>query len=159
MFVTLALLATPAVAGSGGGGGGQVTYRVAGDSLVAERIRASDRRLWTRFVELIPADQRVDLRRFSVLGSRLTDGFVSPLPRRTDLWELGLRRGLVNDPELDEVIVHEFGHLLTLTSDQVPPFRRGPGRRPRCRTFNTGEGCALLNSYIALFVQEFSTRA
>ncbi|MGI9657351.1 MAG: hypothetical protein ACR2OD_00465 [Gaiellaceae bacterium] len=154
-ILALALAAASATAGNRQGSAGEVTYRVAGDTLTNNRVRAADARLWQRFVQIIPPEQRSDLRRFTVFRSRFTDGFVGPLPRRTDLWQLGLRRALVNEPELDEVIVHEFGHLLTLTSDQVPPHTRPRSRRPKCTTFNTGEGCALPESYIALYVQEF----
>lgn len=144
-----------ASAGAPPGGPGEVSYRVDGDALVRDRVRAADAALWRRFVLLIPPEQRTDIRRFIVFKSRFTDGFVGPLPRRSDVWELGLRRSLIFEPELDEVIVHEFGHLLTLTSDQVPPHQRPRRARPKCRTFDTGEGCALPGSYIKLYVDEF----
>ena len=132
----------------------KISYRVSADALEPEPTRRADARLWLRFTQLIPAAERRDVLRFTVFKGRVTDGFVGPLGRRSERWELGLRRTLVDDPLRDEVIVHEFGHLLTLTADQVPPHRRGRGR-VRCRTFDTGEGCALPASYIALYVQEF----
>ena len=49
------------------------------------------------------------------------------------------------------MLVHEFGHLLTLKANQVPPSQQ----RRRCTTYNPGEGCALPQSYIAQYFNEF----
>lgn len=54
--------------------------------------------------------------------------------------------------DLDYTLIHEFGHLLTLKAEQVPPSRGG-GRG--CPTYNPGEGCAISGSYLARYIQDF----
>ena len=58
------------------------------------------------------------------------------------------RRG---DRPRSEFAVHEFGHLLTLHAEEVPPG----GDPDSCPTYHTGEGCALTGSTFAGFVERF----
>ena len=157
LAVLVAALAAAGTAGAastshGGGGGGNVTYRVNGDTIVHKRnaVKPAHARLWQRFVTLIPAEQRTELRKFIVFKGGFSDAFVGPLRRDPKLWELGVNRSLLGDRELDVVLLHEFGHLLTLTADQIPPGSRGR----RCGTYRTDEGCANPQSYIAQYVDE-----
>ena len=102
--------------------------------------RAIDRRIWTRFTTLIPAEQRSHVRSFTVEPGD-EGAYVAAIGRRGMVWQLGVSGGLARDAqELDYVLLHEFGHLLTLKAEQVPP-QQGP-RQP-CRTYNPGEGCDL----------------
>ena len=141
LAVLVAALAAAGTAGAastshGGGGGGNVTYRVNGDTIVHKRnaVKPAHARLWQRFATLIPAEQRTELRKFIVFKGGFSDAFVGPLRRDPKLWELGVNRSLLGDRELDVVLLHEFGHLLTLTADQIPPGSRGR----RCGTYRTG---------------------
>jgi len=47
--------------------------------------------------------------------------------------------------------IHEFGHLLSLNSDQVDPY----AEEDECSTLFLDEGCANESSYIYAFYQEF----
>ena len=127
------------------------TFRVVGDQIIGQP-RAIDRRIWTRFTTLIPAEQRSHVRSFTVEPGD-EGAYVAAIGRRGMVWQLGVSGGLARDAqELDYVLLHEFGHLLTLKAEQVPP-QQGP-RQP-CRTYNPGEGCALPQSYIAQYFNEF----
>lgn len=131
----------------------EVTYRVRGDRLQAkrgQRIRGAARRIWRRFTALIPTEQRRHLKKFSVFKGGFAGAYVAPLRRNPSNWKLGVFKRL-RPFEIDFVLVHEFGHLLTLKSGQVPPT--GPGGN--CVTYNPGEGCALPGSYLARYVREF----
>ena len=50
-------------------------------------------------------------------------------------------------------IVHEYGHLLTLNPLQVPP--QPESASVSCKTYFPGEGCALPDSYILHFFNQF----
>ena len=67
--------------------------------------------------------------------------------------------------ELTFTLIHEFGHLLTLNSDQVIVNEKVFNNHEysdiyfeaeeNCDTYFTGEGCAKPSSYFYLFVDEF----
>lgn len=137
--------------GEDGPQGRERTFRVNGDRLAGRARRPVDARIWKRFARLIPAEQRRHIRQFTVVPGD-EGAFVAPIGQRGRVWQLGVSQGLARDGELDYVLVHEFGHLLTLKAAQVPPQQ---GRRRPCKTYNPGEGCALPQSYIAQYFNEF----
>ena len=106
--------------------------------------------IWERFVRLIPADQRQMVSSFELDGEEGGGAYVYPNENDPTKWTLGVSVGLGED--LDYVLIHEFGHLLTLQASEVPP---GEGDPTGCKTFHTGEGCALAGSTVAEFVQKF----
>ncbi len=112
---------------------------------VAEQARA----IWERFTKLIPADQRQMVTSFELDGEDGGGAYVYPSDQDPTKWVLGVSTGLGQD--LDYVLVHEFGHLLTLQAKEVPPS----GDADSCTTYYTGEGCALSGSTFAQFVQRF----
>ncbi len=124
------------------------TYGVSGDQLTGGAIKPKHRAIWERFIALVPTDERTQLGKFTVVRGN-SGAFVAPL-RDPTRWKLGVSAGL-RPGELDYILVHEFGHLLTLESDQVPPG----GSRRNCTTYFTGEGCSLPDSYVAQYVSEF----
>ncbi len=161
-----------------------VTYNVIGDELSAP-ILAKDvpddlvpyqtdfvpqRASWHLFTELIPATQRTMLAQFQVI----TDGPGGVLsaveqtsndPRKwvleTDIADAADMRNLAF------TLLHEFGHLLTLSAGQVPPnlevFNNPNSARVHdravgaCSTYFPGEGCSLPNSYVNAFFGRFWT--
>lgn len=59
---------------------------------------------------------------------------------------------------LTYTLVHEFGHLLTLNTDQIPPsdFYFGWGQNPSfCKQYLDPNGCSTPDSYINHFYQAF----
>ena len=128
----------------------EVTYRVQGDQLKGKRVKPKHRRIWDRFIALIPTDARTHLRKFAVFRGGFAGAYVTPVnnPKK---WKMGVSQGLSNSRDLDFVLVHEFGHLLTLKASQVPPGSAKQG----CTTYFPGEGCATAASYLAQYVAEF----
>ena len=106
-------------------------------------------RIWSRFVELIPADQRTMLSGFELMAESGGGGYVYPDERDPSKWIMGISTELGGDE--DFVLIHEFAHLLTLQASEVPPGLDDNG----CVTFHTGEGCALRGSTVATFVDRF----
>lgn len=74
-------------------------------------------------------------------------------------WQLAVDIIDAKDPvDLTATLVHEFGHLITLNSEQFTPtdyyygWNQNPGA---CPQFTTPEGCSNSDSYINLFYQSF----
>ena len=122
--------------------------RLAGDA-ASDHVRQANK-IWTRFVELIPPDQRQMVQAFELLDEGYEGAHVYPDERDPSKWTIGVGLGLGSD--LDFVLIHEFAHLLTLHAGQAPPDL---GSEAGCQTFFTGEGCALAQSTIARFVDRF----
>lgn len=105
--------------------------------------------IWRRFTQLIPADQRTMVDGFELLPAAYGGAHVYPSDRDPHRWIIGIGLGLGD--ELDATLIHEFGHLLTLRAEEVPPDSDEQG----CTTYFTGEGCALTGSTFAGFVERF----
>ncbi len=105
--------------------------------------------IWSRFAELIPADQRQMVVGFELMGESYQGAHVYPDDDDPTTWILGVGLGLGQDQ--DYVLIHEFAHLLTLQAKEVPPSDDAGG----CTTYHTGEGCALRGSTMAEFVERF----
>jgi hypothetical protein len=159
-----------------------VTYRVRGDRISNAHLESvpsrftdeqndieTQQRVWDYFVALIPADER------SMLGGYviLTDGRGNILGAvaqisRPGLWALEIDIADSRDARnLTYTFLHEFGHLLTLNADQVPPskaifnnpednqlFER---EAAACSQYFPGEGCSRASSYINVFFNQFWT--
>lgn len=130
-------------------------FGIDGDSIdlstaASPEIAESARRIWERFAELIPADQRQMVTGFELNSSEFGGGYVYPDTDDPTKWTLGIGEGLGQD--LDYVLIHEFAHLLTLQAKEVPPDLSGEAS---CQTYHTGEGCALSGSTMAEFVARF----
>ncbi len=129
------------------------TFDVEGDSLVAEGVpgdlgeRAD--KVWNRFVELVPPEERSMVAAFELMGIEYEGAHVYPTDDDPTRWVLGVSEGLGRD--LDETLLHEWGHLVTLSASEVPPNPNALG----CKTYFTGEGCALPDSTFARFVEAF----
>lgn len=105
--------------------------------------------IWQRFAELIPADQRQMVANFELMPTGYDGAHVYPTDEDPSRWTIGVGADLGDD--LDYVLVHEFGHLLTLQAKEVPPSEDNGS----CTTYHTGEGCALKGSTFAKFVSAF----
>ena len=129
------------------------TFAVDGDRLdlgdAPTEVAASAAAIWKRFTQLIPADQRTMLAGFELLPEAYGGAHVYPSDSDASRWIMGIGLGLGD--ELGATLIHEFGHLLTLQAKEVPP---GSGDRG-CKTYFTGEGCALSGSTFAGYVKRF----
>ncbi len=158
-----------------------ITYLVSGDEisqpyeedvpadLQDEQVDTSaHKRIWDYFAALIPAENRDILTQFTII----TDGpdkvlaAVGQTYNDPYLWSLEV--DIVDSQDRDSLtytLVHEFAHLLTLGSDQVPPSEtifNNPDDNDiylkevsACSNFFPGEGCANADSYINEFYNRF----
>jgi hypothetical protein len=158
-----------------------ISYRIAGDLLVDPALeeipqdlldeqedRTFHREIWKYFAALIPPDSRAMLVEFWIV----TDGpdnllaAVSQSYEDPERWVLEV--DAVDSSEIDYLtftLLHEFGHLLTLGPDQVPPSEaifNNPEDNDiyrqevsACPNYFPGEGCARADSYINLFHARF----
>lgn len=134
------------------------TFAVDGDRIdlsgsASEELKAEAQRVWGRFVALIPADQRQMVSAFELDDSEDAGGYVYPDETDPTKWILGMAPSGLSDEDVDYVLIHEFGHLLTLQASEVPPTTND--QADTCPTYFTGEGCALSGSLMNDFVQQF----
>lgn len=129
---------------------------------------AEHERIWVLFANLIAANQRQYISRFSLY----TDGpdevmaFVDPDPNDPTLWILHVDIVDAQNPdELTYTLIHEFAHVLTLNETQVA-FDTEVFNEPdnetlfeeaeaSCPTYFPGEGCSFGESYINAFFDAF----
>jgi hypothetical protein len=158
-----------------------VTYQVHGDRLSApalaqvlpqlisyQRDFDTQKAAWKLFAAMIPADQRRMLAQFQVI----TDGpggilsAVEQVPGDPSHWILETDIADMPDRKnLAFTLLHEFGHLLTLNSTQVPPdaaVSSSPNNitirdkaAAACATYFPGQGCSLSSSYVNSYFQQF----
>jgi hypothetical protein len=127
--------------------------------------------IWNYFADIIPQEQRNFLTEFAVTS----DGWgailasVSPNYDNPAEWTLEVDTLDSDDNyDLTFTLIHEFGHLLTLNSKQVPVNRRVFYNKDdtdiydqavaECPQYFTGEGCSNSGSYINEFFNRFWTQ-
>ena len=158
-----------------------VTYLVSGNQVNAPTFEsvpsdlqdeqddaATHQQLWDYFAALIPLENRGSLAEFSVMTDG-QDNVLAAVAQTYDdpnLW--GLEVDIADTQDyyyLSYTLVHEFAHLLTLGSDQVPPSEaifNNPDDNDiylnevaACPNFFPGEGCSNSDSYINQYYSRF----
>ena len=141
---------------------------VPGDLLRYQKDYAAQRSIWQLFAEMIPEDQRKMLSQFQITTDG-PGGVLSAVEQTRDdpaHWVLETDIADAADTRnLAFTLLHEFGHLLTLNSAQVPPnlavFTHPDSQRvldravAACQTYFPGEGCSLPDSYVNAFFDRF----
>jgi hypothetical protein len=141
------------------------------DSLKDEQEdRASHEKIWSLFRHLIPAERREVLQGFAIFtdGEKNYLAAVNQAERNPYKWDLNV--DIIDSTEkttLVYTLLHEYGHLLTLTSEQVEvsvDLYLHPNDSDiyqqevdACPHYFTGEGCSNPDSYISVFFARFWT--
>jgi hypothetical protein len=158
-----------------------VTYLVSNNEIIDPSIEnvpanlqteqndtAAHQKLWKYFASLIPLENRGSLAEFSVMTDGQDNVLAAVAQTNTDptLWDLEVDIADSQDYYyLTYTYVHEFAHLLTLGSNQVPPSNavfNNPDNNEiyleevaACPNFFPGEGCANSDSYINQYYAKF----
>jgi len=166
-------------------GGGEeellVTYRIEGNDILDPRMESvsgdllpyqedADRHrdIWGRFAALIPSEDRGFLSSFAVFtdGAEGTLAAVEPdMEGDPTRWVLLVDIADADDTrDLTYTLIHEYGHILTLNSDQLEPdidllyyedeelYQEAAEDCPR---YFTWEGCSRPDSYLDEFYNRF----
>lgn len=129
---------------------------------------ATQQEVWDYFTALIPADQRDVIAEYSIITDG-KDGTLAAVTQTMDdpnYWALEVDIADTRDYySLTFTLVHEFGHLLTLGPNQVPPSLavfNNPDDNDiylnevsACPQYFPGEGCANADSYINAYYDQF----
>ena len=158
-----------------------VTYIVNGDEISdpyfenvssdledEQNDEARHQEIWEYFTSLIPISERGTIAEYSITtdGRGGTLAAVTQTYSNANEWALEVDIADTNNYyDLTYTLVHEFGHLLTLGPDQVPPslavFNNPEDNDiylqeiSRCPNYFPGEGCARPESYINTYFNQF----
>jgi len=160
-----------------------VTYTLDGDALnkahlenVPENLkdeqsdRSTHEAIWNYFVAIIPPEQRNMLSEFSIFTDGKGNYLAAVAQTSNDPKHWILQADILDSASyynLTYTLIHEQGHLLTLTADQTPPdlavFNNPDDQdiydreASTCPQYFTGEGCSSPDSYINEFFNRFWT--
>jgi hypothetical protein len=158
-----------------------ITYRVEENQIVEPELAAvtddlvgfqsdteAHQKIWVYFARLVPPEQRPYLTKYVIFtdGPEEVLAFVTPDTDDPTKWLLGVDIADTSNPEeLTFTLIHEFAHLLTLNSGQVPvneALALEPDNEElyeaaatACPVYFPGEGCSEPTSYINAFYERF----
>ena len=158
-----------------------VTYTVSGDQISdpyyehvnsdlkdEQEDHAAQEFVWRYFTSLIPAEERKFVTEYSIITDGVDNTLAAVVQTYDDPehWVLEVDILDINDTyNLTFTLIHEFGHLLTLNAEQVPPSIRvfnNPEdediyqqEMDACLEYFPGEGCSTSTSYINTFYNRF----
>lgn len=118
-------------------------------------------RIWNYFTAIMPSSEMKWIDSYTLFtdGPYNTLAWVSPEDSGRDKWTLAVDIVDSQDPTmLTYTLVHEFGHLITLNTDQIPVIEFGEGWTQNsavCAQFSYSDGCAATDSYIFSFYKKF----
>ncbi len=130
-------------------------YDVEGDVLRDREAPPAHSEVWNRFNEIFPADTHPEISRFRAIDAENSNGIDGSVfasnSNRTE-WELVLDTTYAyGKNELDRTMIHEFAHLLTLRTDQIPLG----SSHESCAVYAPPEGCPAQSSYLHAYFSEF----
>ncbi|MCJ7432392.1 MAG: hypothetical protein MUO77_02790 [Anaerolineales bacterium] len=151
-----------------------VVYQVSGDQIsnpnlldVPENLKplradtASQQRVWDYFVKIIPAEQRTKITEYKIMTDG-TGNFNAQVESEvnwdqnstTEKWSLLVDLAdFVDEKQFTSMLLHEFGHILTLNINQLD-FKLDAANCPR---YFKDNGCSQPDSYLQLFFERFWT--
>ena len=141
---------------------------VAGDLRDEQDDRTLHDEIWNYFTRLIPLEERDFVTAFAIVtdGSGNILGAVGQSSDSPEEWILEVDIiDMTDDYVLTFTLLHEFAHLLTLNSSQVPPSTlifENPNSESvyqseldACPYYFPGEGCSNPDSYLNRFFDRF----
>ncbi len=127
-------------------------YNVSGTSLDFQKDVATHQEIWDLTKKIVPLAHRSKMSRFMIYSGEVSGsaGYVYQTKDDLSEWEMGIaidyayEGGFNAGGELAHTIIHEFGHILTLSKTQVDAAIS----ENNCSNYFTGEGCAKPEAYI-----------
>lgn len=148
-----------------------ITYQVAGDTLSNEIINYTNTKqteyakdtfqhneIWDSFTTIIPEELRTNVKSFSIFSDGVSNllGYVDPLDYTGDTWQLGLDSADSKDKKnFYYTLIHEYGHLLTLNSEQMITNHDWKSSAEKEDTYSSYYGESTPDSYMNLYYKEF----
>ena len=148
-----------------------VTYEVDGDTLFNEVVNYTNteqteyakdtvqhNELWESFTTIIPAELRTNVKSFSIFSDGASNllGYVDSLDYNGENWQLGVDSTDSKDEKnFYYTLIHEYGHLLTLNSEQIVSDYDWETSGETESTYSSFYGKSTPDSYMNLYYQEF----
>ena len=138
---------------------------VPADYVIYQKDTDAHQRIWNYFTAILPADQRTRINEYLVFTDGKSDiqAWVKRSPGDPAKWSLGADILDSRNPVLlTETLIHEFGHLITLNTDQLDfggqySYAKKPGVG-NCSQYSTRDGCANEASYLNQYYRKFWSR-
>jgi len=152
-----------------------VIYQVSGDQIsdpnfldVPENLKplqadtASQQRIWDYFVRIIPADNRANLTEYKIMTDGTGNNRLAQVQNEVtwdqnstaEKWSLQVDLAdFANERKFTAVLLHEFGHILTLNINQLDNQLDADS----CPRYFRDPGCSEPDSYLQLFFERFWT--
>lgn len=141
---------------------------VSNDLLDEQDDSASHEFVWEYFIALFPPEERQFVTEYSVTTDGIDNTLAAVTQTYNDPSEWALEVDILDIKDIHNLtftLVHEFGHLLTLNAEQVPPSAsvfNNPddqdvyeSEKAACAEYFPGEGCSTASSYINAFYDRF----
>ncbi len=132
-------------------------FDVKGENLAYQKDIAKHNEIWDLVKKIVPPNQLEKLDQFMIYDGTPSGsaGFVLEIKEDLSSWQMGIAINFAYEGgfnvagELAYVIIHEFGHILTLNDTQLD------ASQTNCSTFNPGEGCSKPDAYINELYQNY----
>jgi hypothetical protein len=149
-----------------------VVYQVSGDQIadpnfltVPENLKpfqadtASQQRIWDYFVKIIPAEQRTKITEYKIItdgtgniSAQVVNEVNWDQNSTTEKWSLQADlTGFVSERQFTALLLHEFGHIITLNINQLDNQLDADN----CPRYFRDPGCSQPDSYLQLFYERF----
>jgi hypothetical protein len=135
-----------------------------------QKDRPTHEAIWNYFVAIIPPEQRNMVTEFTIFTDGKDNYLAAVAQTSADPKHWALQVDILDSASyynLTYTLIHEQGHLLTLTAEQAPPdlaVYNNPDDQDiydreasSCPQYFTGEGCSTSDSFINEFFNRFWT--
>ncbi len=130
-------------------------HNVDGDNLVGT-VKPTHLSVWKRFASFFPASTRPEVKLFvaiDAIKSCDVDGAMQPSATNPKDFYVALDvTNAFGAKALDRTMIHEFAHLLTLRSSQIPIDESAVDK---CTVYTTDKGCPTEAAYLRKYCTEF----
>lgn len=128
-------------------------YDVTGQNLAYQKDTQKHQDIWNLVKKVVPMSFRSKMSQFLIYNGEQNGsaGFVFPTSTDLSKWQMAIAIDYPDTDDLIHTVIHEFGHILTLSNKQVNASIMANS----CSNYHTGEGCANADSYINKSYQKF----